>query len=348
MGKARQRQPSRKTQTVQRTIRVLFTCVGRRVELLRAFKQAGEALAIPLETHGADATRLSPAWHRVDKPHLVSPIDAGRYIDDLLDIVRRRKIDLLIPLIDNELPLLADAREAFADLGCTALISSPEVIATCRCKLKTFAALTDAGIDTPQTWPWSEAVQRKRHRLPYFLKPRCGSAARGNYVVTTTDELRTFGQRVDDAIVQEFVEGAEHTLDVYTGFDGRPRCVVPRKRLEVRTGEVSKGLIVKDPEIMAVGARVAEALGECRGVVTVQCIVHADRPHPRHRDQPAVRRRRAAVDPRRRGFPQVDTVGTARAPPAHQPDRVPPTTSPCCATMTRSSYPTPRNDPWQA
>jgi carbamoyl-phosphate synthase large subunit len=48
---------------------------------------------------------------------------------------------------------------------------------------------------------------------------------------------------------------------------------VPRKRLEVRTGEVSKGLIVKDPAVMAVGRRVAEVLGACRGVVTVQCIV---------------------------------------------------------------------------
>ncbi|MGD2111174.1 MAG: ATP-grasp domain-containing protein, partial [Phycisphaerae bacterium] len=58
-----------------------------------------------------------------------------------------------------------------------------------------------------------------------------------------------------------------------TGFDGKPRCVVPRRRLEVRTGEVSKGLVVKDPAIMAVGRQVALALGKCRGVVTVQCMV---------------------------------------------------------------------------
>lgn len=95
----------------------------------------------------------------------------------------------------------------------------------------------------------------------------------GNYVINNADELRTFGRRVPDAIVQEFVKGTEHTLDVYTGFDGTPRCVVPRKRLEVRTGEVSKGVIVKDARIMATGARVAEVLGGCRGVVTVQCMV---------------------------------------------------------------------------
>jgi len=256
---------------------MLFTCIGRRVELVRAFRRAGEDLGIELEVHGADATWLSPALHCVDKAHVVPSISSGDYIDGVLDMVRRRKIDLLIPLIDSELLLIAAARERFAEVGCTALISSEPVVQTCRDKLSTYAALTRAGIDTPATRSWNEAIKRKRHRFPYFLKPRCGSAAMGNYVVRALDELHTFGRRVHDAIVQEYVEGAEHTLDIYTGFDGKPRCAVPRKRLEVRTGEVSKGLIVKDPAIMAVGYGVAEMLGECRGVITVQCIVTPDK-----------------------------------------------------------------------
>lgn len=258
-------------------IRILFTCIGRRVELVRAFRRAGEDLGIELEVHGADATRLSPALHCVDKAHVAPSISSGDYINGVLDLARRRKIDLLIPLIDSELLLIAAARERFAEVGCTALISSEAVVRTCRDKLLTCAALTRAGIDTPATRGWNEAIKQKRHRFPYFLKPRCGSAAMGNYVVHALDELHTFGRRVHDAIVQEYVEGAEHTLDIYTGFDGKPRCAVPRKRLEVRTGEVSKGLIVKDPAIMAVGYGVAEMLGECRGVITVQCIVTPDK-----------------------------------------------------------------------
>jgi carbamoyl-phosphate synthase large subunit len=49
--------------------------------------------------------------------------------------------------------------------------------------------------------------------------------------------------------------------------------VVPRKRLEVRRGEVSKGIISKDARVIAVGNRVVDVLGECRGVVTVQCML---------------------------------------------------------------------------
>lgn len=254
-------------------VRVLFTCIGRRVELLNAFRRAAAELGTTLEAHGSDASRLAPAMHLVDQAHLVGRIRNGHYVEDLLGIVRRAKIDLLIPLLDPELPVLAPAVAELAEAGCRALVSSEFVVTTCRDKLLTYRALRSAGIDTPATWPWAEAVERKRLGFPLFLKPRAGSAAMGNYKIHNAEELQTFGRRVPDAIVQEFVDGSEHTLDVYTGFDGVPRCVVPRKRLEVRTGEVSKGLIVKDPAIMDIGRRVAQALGECRGVVTVQCMV---------------------------------------------------------------------------
>lgn len=270
---AESRRKSSSQRATGKQVRVLFSCIGRRVELLEAFRQAGRKLGITLELHGADSSPLAPAMQLVDKKHQVAPISTGRYLDDLLRVVRRFKIDLLIPLIDTELPLLAAGAQRFADVGCRALISSEAVVTVCRDKLLTYQALKCARIDTPATWLWDQAVRKERHRFPLFLKPRTGSAAAGNYVIRDFDELETLGRRVDRPIVQEFVEGCEHTLDVYTGFDGFPKCVVPRRRLEVRTGEVSKGLIVKDPAVMEVGRRVVEALGSCRGVVTVQCMV---------------------------------------------------------------------------
>ena len=266
-----------KKQTPKRTkaapVRVLFTCVGRRVELIRAFERAGDELGVDLEIHGADASRLTPAMQLVEQPHVVPAIASGQYVDALTDIVRRRNIGLLVPLLDSELLLIAEARDRFAALGCRAMISTSAVIETCQDKLATFRALQNAGIDTPQTWSFVIVAEARRQQFPYYLKPRRGSAAKGNYIIRDADELMVLGKRVPGAIVQEYVEGEEYTLDVYTGLDGVARCVVPRKRLEVRTGEVSKGLVVKNPEIMAVGERVAKMLGECRGVITVQCIV---------------------------------------------------------------------------
>lgn len=252
---------------------ILFTCVGRRIELLEAFRRAAKKLDIKLTISGADINWIAPAIHRVDKPHIVPRITDRRHIPQLLKLVEKEKIDLIIPLIDSDLLSLTKARARFERVGCQVLISDEGVIEACADKLLTYQMLTDARIDTPRTWSSDEITKVKRHRFPYFLKPREGSAGVGLHRVDDADELRVFLKRGPEVIVQEFVDGVEHTLDVYAGYDGVPRCVVPRRRLEVRTGEVSKGVIDKKPAIMDVGRRVVEALGGCRGVITVQCIV---------------------------------------------------------------------------
>lgn len=257
-------------------VRLLLTCVGRRVELVEAFRRAADRARIKLTIFGTDVNWLAPAMHRVDRGILVHPIREGTYIEELRDVVRKNHINLLVPTIDTELPLLAAALDRFTKIGCRALVSSPRVVDICRDKWETFRVLSNAGIDVPRTTTWSDALTEPDHQFPLFLKPRFGSAGIGSSIINDRAELETLGKRVGEPIVQEFVAGVEHTMDVYTGLDGVPRCVVPRRRLEVRTGEVSKGLIVKDPAIMAIGKRVAEVLGECRGVVTVQCIVQPD------------------------------------------------------------------------
>ena len=276
-AKMTKKTPKRSTRPARRPrrthVRILFTCIGRRIELVRAFQRAAEALDVRLTIHGADLNWLAPAMHRVDQAHLVPRVGVKGHIAALLKVVRAHKIDLVIPLIDSDLLALAHAVPRFERAGARVLISAESTVRTCRDKLLTFQALSEAGVDTPDTCLWAEALTRKRHRFPYFMKPREGSAGMGNYRIDTLDELKVLGRRVRDPIVQEFVEGVEHTLDVYTGLDGRPRCVVPRRRLEVRTGEVSKGQIVKDQAIIDTGFRVAEVLGECRGVITVQCMV---------------------------------------------------------------------------
>ena len=40
---------------------ILFTGVGRRVELLQAFRQAAKTLSINIKLHGADVSNTAPA-----------------------------------------------------------------------------------------------------------------------------------------------------------------------------------------------------------------------------------------------------------------------------------------------
>lgn len=247
---------------------------------MQAFREAGASLRLPLEIHAADASWYAPAMHMADVATIIPSVAASNYISSLLSLVCKHRIDMLIPLIDTDLPKLSTARDRFQKIGCLAVISSAKVVGLCRDKLKTWQFLKDAGIDTPDTWTLDEALRRRKHAFPYFLKPREGSASKGSFKIRSLDELKTLGRRVPDAIVQEFVPGVEHTLDVYTGLDGLPRCVVPRRRLEVRGGEVVKAVVVKDHAMIDAGCQIACALQECRGVITIQ-LIHTPEGHLR-------------------------------------------------------------------
>jgi carbamoyl-phosphate synthase large subunit len=262
------------TQANQKAITLVVACAGRRVELLQAFRRSAARLGVELRIVATDGAAHAPALFAADEAVLMPPIQDADYIPRLKDIVTHHEAQLLLPTIDTDLIKLAEAREEFAALGCHALIGPPDAIRMCRDKAETARFLAEHGIDTPKTFEPEEIEDAAALQYPLFLKPRSGSSSIGVHKLQSAAECDFLLPRVPGAIVQEFVPGVEYTIDVYVGLTGEPRCVVPRKRLQVRGGEVSKGVTVRDADIMAVGQRVVEAMGAgMRGLVTVQCMV---------------------------------------------------------------------------
>ena len=130
-------------------VKVLFTCIGRRVSLLRGFQEAARKLGLDASFYGADSSPLSPALQLCDEAFLVEPTTHARYLDQLLSIVRREAVSLIVPTVDLDLALLARHQPRFADLGGRVLVSNPDVIDTCQDKRRTFGFLTKNGFRTP-------------------------------------------------------------------------------------------------------------------------------------------------------------------------------------------------------
>jgi carbamoyl-phosphate synthase large subunit len=257
---------------------LLFTCVGRRIELLQAFRAAARRHKIALRLVGTDSDPTAPALSCVDEAVLVPRATDADYVNALLAAVRTHRPALLIPTIDTDLEIVSRQRAAIAELGCLPLIAEPEVISTCRDKVRTYEHLCRHNIDTPQTWTPDQLPPAGERRFPLFIKPRRGSASQWVHKLKDATDLDYYLRRVGDPIIQEFVDGLEHTLDVYVGLTGVPRCVVPRARWQTRGGEVCKGVVVKDLEVMNAGRRLVETLGpSLRGLVTLQCIVTPER-----------------------------------------------------------------------
>jgi carbamoyl-phosphate synthase large subunit len=255
---------------------VLFTCIGRRVSLLESFRRAAKRLKINASLLGTDTTELSPALQLCDRRFGVKPTTHSGYIKQLLSIVKANKVKLLVPTVDLDLKRLARNKTKFAALGCHVLVSEPEVIDICQDKRKTYSFLVKNGFDTALTMSIRSALSKKKIKWPCFLKPWDGYAGRGNAVVNNRKELLFYSKRIPNPICQELVEGAEYTCDAYVDFGMKVRCVVPRRRIEVRAGEVSKGQVVKNVHIMNEAANLVEKLEAGPGVITLQLFLTGD------------------------------------------------------------------------
>ncbi len=241
------------------------------------FPQGGKELKIDASFFGSDKTRLSPALQLCDKGFVIRPIKDSRYISDLLKIVKNNSINLIVPTVDLDLRVLSGNNSKFASVGCRLLVSNPDVVDICQDKRKTYRFLVSNGFDTPSTMTVRTALSKRSLNWPCFVKPWDGYASRGNAIVANRRQLGFFGGRIPNAICQEYIEGIEHTCDVYVDFDMKVRCVVPRKRIEVRAGEVSKGQIVRHPAIMRQTAELVERLGAGPGVITIQLFLTRQR-----------------------------------------------------------------------
>jgi len=256
-----------------KTLNILLTCVGRRVALLEAFHKALADLGVKGRVVAADHSPLAAAFHTADDRVLVPSVGGPGYVDTVVDICRQREIGLVVPLIDWELLALAAAHKRFAAVGARLLLSSARVVGICRDKQQTFEFLKARGFDTPEVLPYDKAVDGP---FPLFMKPRYGSSAKDVHYLPDRAALEFYHHTTAESVIQEFARGDEHTVDVYAGLDGVPRVAVPRRRIEVRGGEVSKARTVRHPEIIRQSLGLVEALAECVGVVTIQCFLQPD------------------------------------------------------------------------
>lgn len=252
---------------------ILFTSAGRRVSLIKAFRESSERLGVRSRIITSDLKKNAPAAFAGDQHELVPRVTSPEYIGMLAEICKRHNVKLVIPLIDTELLLLSKNKEQFQRIGTTILVSSPEVNEICCDKRKTFSFFSSIGIRTPQIFDPHSIFNNPSAHYPFLLKPADGSSSIGVTKIMNSRELRFFIDYIPDAILQEYITGDEYTLDVLVDMQGKALSLVPRLRIETRAGEVSKGMTVKNKRLIDVGRQVVESLPGPTGCLTLQCFL---------------------------------------------------------------------------
>jgi carbamoyl-phosphate synthase large subunit len=255
---------------------VLLSSAGRRVALLEEFRAALQQVGGNGQVFATDVTPLSSAFQRADAGFLVPSCRDEAFVPAMLRICEEHRVALMVPTIDTELAVLANARDAFAAIGTTVAVSGPQTIALSSDKVLTNGWLLANDLPTVrQSTPAGVLADPSPWVFPVIAKPRSGSSSIGLRIVSSPDGLADLVAD-PEYMVEELARGEEHTVDVLVGRSGAVRDVVVRRRLEVRGGEVSKGITVRDLDVIAVVTELCAALPDAYGVLTVQLFVDPD------------------------------------------------------------------------
>lgn len=245
---------------------VLILSAGRRVELVEAFQQALQRHFPSAHVFTTDLHATLSAACRVSAQSFKAPrVTEPSYVDYLLKLCVKEKIGLVVPTIDTELNVLAVNKARFEAKGIHLVISDPELVAVCRDKRATADTYARLNIDQPKIY------DKDNIKFPSFCKPYDGSCSIGALPLYTPDMLTQ--ELLDDEknMFMELVgkEYSEYTIDAYYDRHSKLCCLVPRERLEIRAGEVSKGATRKNYVYHYLRQRLVE-LGGARGCITVQ------------------------------------------------------------------------------
>ncbi|MBR2097642.1 MAG: ATP-grasp domain-containing protein [Prevotella sp.] len=246
---------------------ILISSAGQRVVLVQIFQNTLKELGIDSKVYASDMQPdLAPACYTADECFKVPRCNDESYIDVLLKHCVEKNIGLIIPTIDPELLVFAANVKRFKEAGVVVVEPDMDFIKICRDKRLIAEFFPKIGISVPR-------IMDKDHlSFPLFTKPYDGSRSINACAILNPDKLSKAVLEAPKQIFMEYIDKDEYrefTVDMYYGKDFHVKGVVPRERLRVREGEITKGITRKNYILGFLKERM-EYMEGVRGCICIQ------------------------------------------------------------------------------
>lgn len=240
---------------------------AKRVSIARMFLAEARKMGLELDLYSWELQSVVPIAE-------VAEIAVGRRCDDplLLEDLHKftleKGINIMIPFIDPAIGVVAKYRDLYG--GIFAPLGSLESVEGMFDKVVAAEIFEKAVLPIPATY------SLENHLFPLIAKPRYGSASQGILVINSEEQLAEIADKADNYLLQEYISRREEiTVDCYVAEDGEIIATVPRLRIAVIGGEVSRTITIDSPEIVELSRQTLAALN-LRGAVTLQFIRDLD------------------------------------------------------------------------
>lgn len=213
--------------------------------ILRALRASGKPLFLIGSSIHTDS--VAPAF--CDLFEQAPRTDDPGYMQWLLAVIQKHRIDLLIPGIEADVHYWNTVRSQLTASGAYPLLNEPQLIELCQDKWAFYQQLLryhpDCAIPGSLSTDFHEL--REAYGLPFLLKPRHGFGSKGIIKVEHEQQFVTAKQKMADQLMAQPIIGTddeEYTVAGFGNGNGQLLATMAMKRKLSKDGFTDKAEVV--------------------------------------------------------------------------------------------------------
>lgn len=246
---------------MEKEIKILFLGGAKRVSLAERFISSGKMLGYEIKIYSYELDRFVPISSIAEIIIGLKWNDEKIY-EHLLKTIKEQNINIILPFVDPATIISARLQTLVNDVFIPVSdLSTMEIFFD---KYKSNKWFLEQNLNLPLP---------NDGEFPLIAKPIFGSASKGLIIIRNIEEFETFkkNENIKNYLIQRFIDGVEYTVDCYISQQGEIISMVPRKRIEITGGEVSKAISVRDEVILFEVKKILKT-GIFRGPINIQFI----------------------------------------------------------------------------
>lgn len=267
---------------------ILLTSAG--TDSFPAMKEAFASLPEDFRIIGCDINPKAFGMLLADNSYTVPRREDPKFIPALLDICKKENISFIFPLCPQDQPVLAEHLNRFLEINVIIVASPIDIFnrANDNILLHHFCKENNIGVARYHVCRSLKQVEDAASDLgypgkPVVLKRRVSAGGQGVRLLKHTDNHQLFWKQSSmhdslenflyyfnhadfstqpgDLLIEEFLPGAEYSVDTISGLDGSVIQAVVRQRFASTGGMALHAEVVDHEDVRIEAVKLAEALG---------------------------------------------------------------------------------------
>lgn len=207
---------------------------------------------------GCDMNAYSPVNHILDQFYIAPAASDKGYLEFLIEIIRREKIDFFLPISEPEIRVLNIIREKLEVTGVKLLLNNSVIIETFLNKLRTAKFIESLGYKAPRTGFLKQ--YDGSFGFPFIVKPNSGYGSKRLWRVENEQDLEYVRIKDDGLLIAQECIGTnseEYTTGVFS--DGKTVSSITFRRKLGFGGLSVEAILADDPFIEKLSLKVAQS-----------------------------------------------------------------------------------------